>query len=69
MIPKALRDRLRLKQGTKVDVSECGDGLHITSVGRTARIEEPERSERLVAVAETPVKDDDVSALADAGRR
>ncbi len=67
VVPKALRDRLRLTPGTKVDVSEYGDGLHVTAVGRTARLEE--RDGRLVAVAETPITDDDVLALVDAGRR
>lgn len=67
VVPKALRDRLRLTPGTKVDVSEYGDGLHVAPVSRTARLEE--RDGRLVAVAETPVTDDDVLALVDAGRR
>lgn len=67
VVPKALRDRLRLTPGTKVDVSEYGDGLHITPVSRTARLEE--RDGRLVAVSETPITDDDVLALVDAGRR
>lgn len=67
VVPKALRDRLRLTAGTKVDVSEYGGGLHITPVSRTARLEE--RDGHLVAVAETPVTDDDVLTLIDAGRR
>jgi AbrB family looped-hinge helix DNA binding protein len=67
VVPKVLRDRLRLTPGTKVDVSEYGDGLHVAPVSRTARLEE--RDGRLVAVAETPITDDDVLALIDAGRR
>jgi AbrB family looped-hinge helix DNA binding protein len=67
VLPKPLRDRLRLTPGTKVDVSEYGNGLHVAPVGRTARLEE--RGGRLVAVAETPVSDDDVLGLIDAGRR
>jgi AbrB family looped-hinge helix DNA binding protein len=67
VLPKPLRDRLRLTPGTKVDVSEYGDGLHVAPVSRTARLEE--REGRLVAVADTPVTDDDVLALIDAGRR
>lgn len=67
VLPKPLRDRLRLTPGTKVDVSEYGDGLHVAPVGRTARLEE--RDGRLVAVAETPISDDDVLGLIDAGRR
>lgn len=67
VVPKALRDRLRLAPGTKVDVSEYGDGLHIAPTGRTARLEH--REGRLVAVADTPVTDDDVFGLIDSGRR
>ncbi len=67
VVPKPLRDRLHLVAGTKVDVSEYGDGLHIAPVSRTARLEV--RDGRLVAVADTPISDDDVLALVDAGRR
>ena len=67
VLPKTLRDRLRLSPGTKVDVSEYGDGLHVTPVSRTARLEE--RDGRLVAVADSPITDDDVLALIDSGRR
>lgn len=49
------------------DSSEYGDGLNVAPVSRTARVEE--RDGRLVAVAETPITDDDVLALIDAGRR
>lgn len=67
VLPKPLRDRLRLSPGTKVDVSEYGDGLHVTPVSRTARLEEVDG--HLVAVADTPISDDDVLGLIDAGRR
>lgn len=67
VLPKPLRDRLKLTPGTKVDVSEYGDGLHLSPVSRTARIEE--RGGWLVAVADTEITDDDVIALIDAGRR
>ena len=67
MLPKPLRDRLGLTPGTKVDVSDYGDGLHIAPLSRTARLEE--RDGRLVAVADTPIDDDDVLGLIDAGRR
>ncbi len=67
VLPKPLRDRLRLTPGTKVDVSEYGSGLHVVPVGRTARVEE--RHGRLVAVAETHVTDEDVLGLVDLGRR
>ena len=67
VIPKALRDRLSLSAGTRVDISEYGDGLHIAPVGRTARLER--RQGKLVAVSTTAVTDDDVLALIDAGRK
>ena len=67
VLPTPLRDRLRLTPGTKVDVTEYGSGLHVTPVGRTARLEV--RDDRLVAVSETDVTDDDVLGLIDAGRR
>lgn len=67
VVPKPLRDRLRLMPGTRVDVSEYGDGLHVAPVSPTARLEE--RDGRLVAVAEMPITDGDVLALVAAGRR
>jgi AbrB family looped-hinge helix DNA binding protein len=67
VLPKPLRDRLRLRPGTKVDVSEYGNGLHIAPMGRTAQLEE--RDGRLVAVAKTRITDDDVLGLIDAGRK
>lgn len=67
VVPKRLRDRLGLKAGSKVDISEYGSGLHVIPVGRTARLEE--RDGRLVAVAETVVSDADVLDLIDSGRR
>lgn len=67
VLPKPLRDRLRLMPGTKVDVSEYGSGLQIVPAGRTARL--AEQGGRLVAVADTPITDDDVLGLIDAGRR
>lgn len=67
VLPKPLRDRFRLTPGTKVDVSEYGNGLHVAPVGRTARLEE--QNGRLVAVAETRITDEDVLGLIDAGRR
>ncbi len=67
VLPKPLRDRLQLTPGTKVDVSEYGDGLHVSPVSRTARLEV--RNRRLVAVSDTEIDDDDVLGLIDAGRR
>ena len=67
VIPKSLRDRLGLIPGTRVEVSQYGDGLHIAPGGRTARL--VRRSGKLLAVSDTVVTDDDVFALIDAGRR
>ena len=67
VLPKPLRDRLQLTPGTKVDVSEYGDGLHVSPVSRTAVLEV--RDGRLVAVSDTAIDDDDVLGLIDAGRR
>lgn len=67
VIPKSLRDRLGLTPGSRVDVSQYGDGLHVAPGGRTARLER--KSGKLVAVSDTVVTDDDVFAVIDAGRR
>jgi AbrB family looped-hinge helix DNA binding protein len=67
VLPKPLQDRLRLTPGTKVDVSEYGDGLYVARTGPTAAVEE--RDGHLVAVAETTITDEDVLGLIDAGRR
>ena len=68
LLPKAVRDSLGLAPGTIVDVSVYGAGAQITPGGRTARLQQDEDG-RLVAVSETPVTDDDMFALIDAGRR
>lgn len=68
VLPKVLRDAYGLLPGTTVDVSAYGTGLQITPGGRTARIAR-ERGGRLVAQGTTPVTDEIVSALIDAGRR
>lgn len=67
VVPKALRDRLGLVPGMIVDVSQYGDGLHITAGSRTARLEP--RDGRLVAVSQTRIDDDDVFNLIDSIRR
>jgi len=67
VVPKALRDRLGLTPGTRVDISEYGMGLAVVPRGRTARI--VEEHGRLVATGTTHLDDDDVFALIDAGRR
>ncbi len=68
LLPKALRDALGLAPGATVDISAYGAGLQITPSGRTARIERGADG-RLVARSDTPVTDDDLFALIDAGRR
>lgn len=67
VLPKRLRDQLGLVPGSSVDVSLYGDGLHVAPGGRTAQLQR--RGGRLVAVAATPVSDDDVLGLIDSIRR
>ena len=64
--PKRIRDALGLLPGTKVDISPYGVGAQIVPAGRTARLVEEDGV--LVAVGETPVDDDVLFALIDAGR-
>lgn len=66
VVPKALRDRLGLAAGTTVDISAYGSGLHLTPVGRSARVRTM-RGET-VAVPDTVITDDDVFAILDADR-
>jgi len=58
---------LGLSPGSTVDVSLYGDGLHVSPGGRTAQLER--RNGKLVAVAATPVGDDEVLGLIDSVRR
>jgi AbrB family looped-hinge helix DNA binding protein len=67
VLPKAIRDALGLLPGTKVDISPYGAGAQILPAGRTARLVEEDGV--LVAAGETPVDDEVVSALIDAGRK
>lgn len=68
VLPKALRDAYGLRPGTTVDVSAYGSGLQLTPGGRTARmVREPDG--RLVSQGTTPITDEVVAALVDAGRR
>jgi AbrB family looped-hinge helix DNA binding protein len=67
VLPKAIRDALGLLPGTKVDISPYGVGAQIVPAGRTARL--VEENGVLVAAGETPVDDDVVFALLDAGRK
>ena len=67
MLPKALRDALGLLPGTRVDISAYGAGVQLVPAGRTAQLVEEDGV--LVAAGETPVDDDVVFALIDAGRK
>lgn len=67
VVPKALRDALGLTPGTTVDVSRYGSGLQIVPAGRTATLRTVGGA--LVAESTTPVTDEDVFGLLDAGRR
>ena len=67
VLPKPLRDALGLLPGTKVDISPYGAGAQIVPAGRTARL--VDEGGVLVAAGKTPVDDDVVFALIDAGRK
>ena len=66
-MPKPIRDALGLLPGTKVDITPYGAGAQIVPAGRTARL--VEEGGVLVAAGDTPVDDDVVFALIDAGRK
>jgi len=67
VLPKPIRDALGLLPGTRVDISSYGAGVQIVPAGRTARLIEEDGA--LVAAGETPVDDDVLFALIDAGRK
>ncbi len=67
LVPKALRARLGIEPGSVLDISEYGTGLHLTSAGRTARLER--ENGKLVAVSSKPITDEEMFAVIDAGRR
>ena len=67
VLPKPIRDALGLLPGTKVYITPYGAGAQLLPAGRTARLVEEDGV--LVADAETPVDDDVVFALIDAGRK
>ncbi|MEZ5087497.1 MAG: AbrB/MazE/SpoVT family DNA-binding domain-containing protein [Tessaracoccus sp.] len=68
LVPKTLREAHGFTPGSTVDISWYGDGLRVIPGGRTARLEH-DADGRLVARGDTPVDDDDLFALIDAGRR
>jgi AbrB family looped-hinge helix DNA binding protein len=67
VVPKVLRDHLRLTAGSVVDVSLDGDGLRVTPRGSTARLER--HNGVLVAMSDTLITDEDVADLVDSIRR
>ena len=67
VLPKPIRDALGLLPSTRVDISAYGAGVQIVPAGRTARLIEEDGA--LVAAGETPVDDDVLFALIDAGRK
>lgn len=67
VIPKPLRDALRLVPGSSVDVAAYGTGLHVQPGGRTARLVEVDGV--LVGDSDARFGDIDVLGLLDAGRR
>jgi AbrB family looped-hinge helix DNA binding protein len=67
VLPKPIRDALGLLPGTRVDISPYGAGAQIVPAGRTARLIEEDGV--LVTAGETPVDDDVLFALIDAGRK
>jgi AbrB family looped-hinge helix DNA binding protein len=67
VLPKPIRDALGLLPGTKVDISPYGAGVQIVPAGRTARLVEEDGV--LVSAGETPVDDDILFGLIDAGRK
>jgi len=67
VVPKPLRDALGLTAGSTVDISRYGAGLQVVPAGRTARV--VEEAGVLVATGTTPLDDDTVFGLIDAGRR
>lgn len=67
MLPKLIREALGLLPGTKVDISPYGAGVQVVPTGRTARL--VEEGGVLVSVGDTPVDDDVLFALIDAGRK
>nr|WP_261571208.1 AbrB/MazE/SpoVT family DNA-binding domain-containing protein [Frankia gtarii] len=66
VLPKFIRDALGLLPGTKVDISPYGAGMQVVPAGRTARL--VEENGVLVSAGDTPVDDDVLFGLIDAGR-
>jgi AbrB family looped-hinge helix DNA binding protein len=67
VVPKPLRDSLGLHAGSVVEISRYGAGLQLVPASRTARLVEEDGV--LVATGDTPIDDEIVFGLIDAGRR
>jgi AbrB family looped-hinge helix DNA binding protein len=67
VLPKYIRDALGLLPGTKVDISPYGAGVQVVPAGRTARL--VKEGDVLVSDGDTPVNDDILFGLIDAGRK
>jgi hypothetical protein len=66
-VERAIRDALGMLPGTKVDISPYGAGVQVVPAGRTARLVEEDGV--LVSAGDTPVDDDILFGLIDAGRK
>jgi hypothetical protein len=66
VLPQFIRDALGLLPGTKADISPYGAGVQVPA-GRTARLVEEDGV--LVPAGDTPVGDDILFGLIDAGRK
>lgn len=67
VVPKPLREALGLTEGSTVDITRYGEGLHLVPSGRTARLVDEDGA--LVATGTTPIDDDTVFGLIEAERR
>lgn len=67
VLPKPLREALGITAGSTLDITRYGAGLQLMVGGRTARLTEEEGT--LVATSDTPVDDEVVFALLEAGRK
>lgn len=67
VVPKPLRESLRLAPGTKVNITAYGSGLYLVPIGRTARLVKEDG--RWVAESDTEITDDDIFGLLDSIRR
>jgi AbrB family looped-hinge helix DNA binding protein len=67
VLPKFIREALGRLPGTKVDISPYGADVQVVPVGRTARL--VDEGGVLVSAGDTPIDDDVLFGLIDAGRK